>query len=58
MAVSSEPCPACGKLGAQVLRCRPKECDYFCESCSTQFVGPPLLLPQRINVISFGSTIS
>ena len=41
MAVFSEPCPSCGKAGAQVLRRRPTEADYFCESCLTQFVSSP-----------------
>jgi len=57
MAVSSEPCPVCGKPGAQVIRCRPAECDYFCESCFTQFVGPPNDVPRKTNLIRSPVTI-
>ena len=34
------PCPSCGQRGAQLIRFRPLEAEYFCESCLTEFAEP------------------
>ena len=57
MAVSSEPCPTCGRRGAQLIRRRPTEDDFFCESCLTQFVVGADAKHTRINFITDRATV-
>lgn len=57
MPVSSDPCPKCGTVGAQVIRNGPTSTDYFCESCLHEFIGPLHIPPRRINSLSCNVTI-
>lgn len=50
MPLCSNPCPSCGKTGAQLLRHRPRESDYFCETCLTEFVEARTVPVKSVNV--------